>query len=210
MSITQKCKVDDCEGLGEYSKKLDKRFYKKGLCIKHYHRLKKYGDVHTIKHVLDGRKKYKEYSNYHQMLQRCTNSNDPYYHNYGGKGIFVCDRWLDKEQGFWNFIKDMGDKPSSKHSLDRIDNEKGYEPSNCRWATSTMQIINQRISCRNTSGYKGVSWRNDTHKWNARLKFMGKNMNLGSYETIEEAIAVRKQYEDRYFKPLLSVGVKNV
>lgn len=73
------------------------------------------------------------------MIQRCTNKNNISYPHYGGRGIVVCERWKDPVA----FVSDMGPKPSPKHSLDRIDNDGNYEPSNCRWATRTQQARNQ-------------------------------------------------------------------
>ena len=75
------------------------------------------------------------------MIQRCHNPNDKDYPRYGGRGITVCDRW---RKGFTDFLDDMGLPPSDKHTLDRIDNSKGYEPSNVRWATASQQINNRR------------------------------------------------------------------
>lgn len=74
------------------------------------------------------------------MKHRCTNPASSSFHRYGGRGIKVCDRWLR----FDHFLADMGEKPSSEHSLDRIDNERGYEPGNCRWATREEQMNNTR------------------------------------------------------------------
>ena len=78
---------------------------------------------------------------YSHMLPRCYNNNFPRYRDWGGRGIVVCDRW---RESFDNFIADMGFKPSPKHSLDRIDNNGNYEPSNCRWATPSEQQRNKR------------------------------------------------------------------
>ena len=72
------------------------------------------------------------------MIGRCHNSNNSNYERYGAKGIYVCERWRD----FRNFLADMGKRPSSEHSIDRIDNSKGYEPGNCRWATAHQQNNN--------------------------------------------------------------------
>jgi len=82
------------------------------------------------------------------MRQRCNNPNSRFFSHYGGRGITICERW-DK---FENFLEDMGE-PGPDMTLDRIDNSKGYEPSNCRWATRKDQQNNRR-ACRYVT-YKG-------------------------------------------------------
>jgi hypothetical protein len=81
------------------------------------------------------------YYSWYNMKQRCYNSNLKRYEDYGGRGIKICDRWLNS---FENFLTDMGEKPTPQHSIDRIDVNGNYEPSNCRWATPKEQRINQR------------------------------------------------------------------
>lgn len=79
------------------------------------------------------------YTSWNQMKQRCYNSNHKNYDRYGGRGITVCDRW---KNSFRAFVEDVGTRPSSKYSLDRIDNNGDYEPSNCRWADGITQRRN--------------------------------------------------------------------
>jgi len=75
------------------------------------------------------------------MIDRCYNIVHYNFHNYGARGIIVCDRWLDSLE---TFIEDMGLRPSSKHSLDRIDNDGDYTPENCKWSTAKEQVNNRR------------------------------------------------------------------
>lgn len=82
-----------------------------------------------------------EYGIYNSMLQRCHNPRDKGYRLYGGRGIQVCQRW---RESFEAFFADMGTKPTPAHSLDRIDNDRNYDPSNCRWATPEEQANNKR------------------------------------------------------------------
>ncbi len=82
-----------------------------------------------------------EYRSWLHLRNRCYNQNVPEFKHYGGRGITVCDRWLNN---FEAFFKDMGKRPSSKHTIDRRDNDGNYEPGNCRWATQTTQQNNKR------------------------------------------------------------------
>lgn len=98
------------------------------------------GQLHpSYKHGLTA--KIPEYGIWQSMIRRCHNKTDKTYQFYGARGIYVCDRWINS---FTNFYQDMGQRPSEKYSIDRIDNNKGYYKENCKWSTSKEQSNNRR------------------------------------------------------------------
>lgn len=137
-----------------------------------------------------GNKSHPLYYTHRNLLSRCYNKNQPKYRYYGGRGIRVCDRWLEPNRGFLNFARDMGPKPSPKHSIDRIDVNGDYEPSNCRWATHYVQMANTTAS----SGVPGVSWHKQRNKWRSRIKVNARDIHLGLFDTKEEAAKARQKY----------------
>ncbi|RYF61353.1 MAG: AP2 domain-containing protein [Comamonadaceae bacterium] len=135
------------------------------------------------------------YKTFLNMKARCYNPNSTPYADYGLRGIKVCERWLVKE-GFWNFVEDMGDKPTPEHSLDRINNDGNYEPSNCQWSTKREQVLNQRMNKNNKSGVTGVRWVERHQRWVAKGHRDGKDIQLGHYIKKEDAIKARMRYDD--------------
>lgn len=111
-----------------------------------------------------------EYKIWERMLHRCKNPNNERYARYGGRGIKVCERW---QESFANFLADMGPRPSPKHTVDRIDNDGHYEPSNCRWATQMEQT-------RNSSRTKDLTLNGETMcmtAWAQRLGITQHTLN---------------------------------
>ena len=132
------------------------------------------------------------YDTWRQMLQRCNNPKNKYYKDYGGRGITVCEEWLDVT----NFVAwcNLTHPNIEGISLDRIDNNKGYSPNNCRWADTTTQAHNKRMMSNNTSGFVGVYFRVTKNKWYAKVRSNTKLINIGSFHTIEEAVQARDNY----------------
>lgn len=189
MSISRRtdCTSDGCDG----------KYYSKDLC--HYHYRKKHKAENPEMYVEHYR--HPLLVTWKSMIQRTTNVNHPDYKNYGGRGLTVCDAWQGKD-GFDNFLRDMGEKPSTSHTLDRRDNNKDYEPGNCHWTDRTTQVVNRRMLSNNTTGYTGVYVTR--YSYLAKLKLRGEIKLSKNFKSLDDAIAARKQAEEKYFKPLLS------
>lgn len=116
-------------------------------------------------HVI-GRKRSATHMAWTNMIARCSNANRPDFHCYGGRGITVCEQWRNS---FSDFLRDMGERPSSTHSIDRFpDNDGNYEPGNCRWATRDEQMQNTRHT-------RLITFNGETRGLNAWAKILGIN-----------------------------------
>ena len=123
------------------------------------------------------------------MKQRCYYVNGARYKDYGGRGIKICDEWKSSFENFKTWALNNGYDDSL--TIERIDNDKDYCPENCKWASYQIQSSNQRIRKDNSSGYRGVHFNSRSLKWVSRVQCNRKRINLGYYDTPEEAHEAR-------------------
>lgn len=162
----------------------------RGYCSTHYKQLLKHGMIVIIKPAHHGQSKSREYRSWEQMKQRCLNKNNHAYYRYGGRGIKVCNRWLNN---FTNFLEDMGRRPKAT-SIDRINPNGNYEPLNCRWATANEQGATRR----NNNPYVGLYYEQKKHSWKATLTYNGEKVLNKRFKKFEDALAARKEAEKMY------------
>lgn len=130
------------------------------------------------------------------MRQRCNNPKDKDYPSYGGRGIRICKEW-NRSASFMEWAINNG--YSDDLTIDRIDVNGNYEPSNCRWATYTQQARNKRMQKNNSVGFSGIYYEKERKKYRATIYVNNKKVDLGRYESLEEAIKARKNGEIRYW-----------
>ncbi len=166
-------------------------------CSKHYRMMLKYGEVKPEREREIGfdNKNHPLYNTWIGMRQRCNDKNHSHYKYYGGKGITVCKRW----NSFQNFIADMGDKPEN-HTLDRVDGDGNYDPSNCVWATHSRQAMNRKVRCTNKTGTSNIHQNKDGRYVSRRFHAgTGERVYVGTFDTLEEA----KQAQDLRGRPFV-------
>ena len=128
------------------------------------------------------------YRTWRNIKNRTLNPKHKQYNDYGGRGITICEEWKNDFVPFYNWA--MSNGYSDELSIDRIDNDGNYEPSNCRWTTSSIQNRNQRIRKDNKTGYKGVSFNKDNNSFRVIISVNKKTIHLGYFLTaVEGAIA---------------------
>ena len=129
------------------------------------------------------------YNIWKAIKNRVLNPKNKNYNDYGGRGITICEEWLDV-QNFYNWAISNGYEENKGLSIDRIDNDGNYCPENCRWSTKSIQARNTRIPKNNTSGYKGVSYIKRRGDYRVQIMVNLKSIHLGYFKTaVEGAIA---------------------
>lgn len=178
-NITKICSVNGCK---------NKAISNSGLyCPAHYQQVKAHGIVikEKLKHP-SNRVRHSLYPVWRAMIDRCNSPNNRAYKNYGGRGIKVCQRWMDD---FLYFVEDMGERPKG-YSLDRIDNNGDYCPDNCRWTTRHIQNCNKRDNTSHPCIF--ARQRGDRTQWVARIKHNGA-CRTKVRKTLDLAIAARDE-----------------
>lgn len=125
------------------------------------------------------------YNSWWAMRQRCEDPKHKSYATYGGRGIRVCDEWLD----FANFLRDMGERPSRKYSLGRIDSNGDYGPGNCRWETAKQQQNNRRSNRLLTAFGKTLTVTQWAEESGINRSAIEKRMDQMGW-TVERAVSV--------------------
>lgn len=142
---------------------------------------------------INQKENYKQIKNiYKNILFRCYNKKCPSFHRYGGRKISMCTQWRNNFEIFYNWCIESG--YAKGLSIDRIDNDLGYNPNNCRWTNKTIQARNTcKIQKNNTSGYRGVYLYKRTGKYVVQIRVNYTRINLGAFTT---AIDAAKAYDN--------------
>lgn len=158
-----------------------KKVVSHGLCDTHRKRVERHGNVTKGFPKNWGQaKNHPLYSIWKGIRRRCKDKKYKSYMDYGGRGITLCERW----NNFWNFVDDMGEKPGSIYQIERINNNLGYFPENCRWATPKEQQRNRRDTVLSQELANEIRRR---YKFGDRMCDIAKSLNL-KYHNVESVV----------------------
>lgn len=152
--------------------------------------------LNIANHTKHGKSDSSEYKTWRAMIERCYDKRNGSFADYGGRGITVCDRW---KNSFENFLEDMGMKEGDKNTIERINVNGNYEPSNCLWASIKDQARNKRKFKNNKSGCPGVSYYRRLNKWRVEIGINNSKKSLGYFLELDDAIKARKDAEIKYW-----------
>lgn len=153
------------------------------------------GCLNTERIITHGMSKSPTYRIWEGIIGRCCNPKDTTYNGYGGRGITVCKEW---RESFETFFNDMGERPPGL-TIERIDNNLGYFKDNCKWATYTEQLRNQRLRKTNKVGFNGIHWNKERHKYHVQITINYINHYVGLFKNLEDAKAARIAAEQKYW-----------
>ena len=142
--------------------------------------------------IRHGLSESKIYAAWERMKDRCNNPNNKAYKHYGGRGIGICQAWQDDFIAYYNYVLSLPYAGESGRTIDRINNDGGYEPENVRWATKPMQMANRRN--RSRAGYTGAVYDKRDKRYESRICINRKNISIGRFGTAIEAAKARDQY----------------
>lgn len=180
------------ECLTEFESRMERAKVMTGLCIPCAN---KAAGRKRVTHGLNNRNS-RLHVTWSNMKRRCLNPQGTEVQKY--EGVTLCEEWMSFEPFMeWS----MANGYSDQLTLDRIDASKGYSPENCRYADYNVQAANRRITDKNTSGHVGVSW--DRGRWCAKVQWKKKQIHLGRFKSISDAVKARNDYLDEHSLPHL-------
>lgn len=141
--------------------------------------------------------KNKLYNQWSGMIYRCTHESASHYDRYGERGVSVCQEWIDSFESFadWSIANGY----SETLEIDRIDNNGNYSPENCRWVSHMENSRNRNTRKTSKSGVSGVMFREDIQKWRVSIGVNYKRINIGNFDSFEDAVDARKKAEQKYW-----------
>jgi len=186
--------------------------------VKNKHAIRCRGCSNKITKTTHGESHTVIYRKWGGMKNRCFNPKDPYYKDYGDRGITIYEPWIDDYIAYRDYIMSLPNAMKDKYTVDRINNDKNYEPKNLRWASQSTQAQNTRIlNSTNTSGYRGVSWNKAAKKWISKIKINSKPIHLGRFVNKIDAAKAYNQYiidnklehTLNIFEPMIMMHISN-